>query len=354
MSIFDPTSGMNALPWIQEKALSALEEAARLVDLANENDTSPWYAKELRRRAGAMIARLAPLVALVHGAGEEAASSGEWSSIAERGAFSFAAWCKKHGIQDPRKRSFSLLAVERDDEEAEEMAARPLEPEEERSALAVLDLRCTISASLARRLVWDELPAPARKLLHWALSHLEFAERPDVVALSKRFLPTDIGVTPEEASLAYRTLIERGLIERVDLPASSGDQFALRLVAEGVNESKQPLPYEPITFGFPGARVGGHVTFGNELRVSLPAPYAQLLSRWQFRREDEQALGAALQAHLGADRAFIEQVRVDPEEPAVLSVRLRYPWDQSDETMREALTGAALAWVRQRVAPSLR
>ena len=73
MSIFNPSSGMNALRWIQEKALSALEDAARLVDLANEKDTSPWYAKELRRRAGAMIGRLAPLVALVHGVGEEAA-----------------------------------------------------------------------------------------------------------------------------------------------------------------------------------------------------------------------------------------------------------------------------------------
>lgn len=353
MSIFNPTSGMNALPWIQEKVLSALEDAARLVDLANEKDTSPWYAKELRRRAGAMIGRLAPLVALVHGAGEEAASSGEWSRIAERGAFALAAWCKKHGIEDPRKHSFDLLAVERDDGEAEEKAERPPEPEEERRALAVLDLRCTISASLARRLVWDELPAPARKLLLWALSHLEFAEQPDVVGLSKRFLPTDIGVTPEEAALAYRTLMERGLVERVDLPASSGDRFALRLVAEGVNGSKQPLPYEPIAFGFPGARVGGQVTFGNELRVLLPTPYAQLLSRWQFSRGDDQALGAALQEHLGADRAFIEHVSVDPGEPAALSVRLRYPWDQSDETMREALTGAALAWVRHRVAPPL-
>lgn len=124
-------------------------------------------------------------------------------------------------------------------------------------------------------------------------------------------------------------------------------------MAEGVNASKQPLPYEPITFGFPGARVGEQVTFGNERRVLLPAPYAQLLSRWQFRPDDEQALGAALQAHLGADRAFIEQVSVDPGEPAALSVRLRYAWDQSDEAMREALTGAALAWIRQRVAPSL-
>lgn len=50
----------------------------------------------------------------------------------------------------------------------------------------------------------------------------------------------------------------------------SGDRLALRLVAEGVNASKQPLRYEPITFGFPGARVGGQVTFGNELRVLLP------------------------------------------------------------------------------------
>jgi len=43
MSIFDRQSGMNRMPWLQEKALAALEGAAALVDLANEPDTTRWY-----------------------------------------------------------------------------------------------------------------------------------------------------------------------------------------------------------------------------------------------------------------------------------------------------------------------
>jgi hypothetical protein len=83
VSIFDPTSGMNALPWIQEKGLRTLEEAARLVDLANEKDTTPWYSKELRYRASTMIGCLAPMVALFHGSAE-AARAEAWNGAIHR------------------------------------------------------------------------------------------------------------------------------------------------------------------------------------------------------------------------------------------------------------------------------
>jgi hypothetical protein len=72
---------MNPLPWLQEKTLRALEEATRLVDLANERDTSAWYAKELKLRAHALISRLAPVVALVHES-PDAAGGDEWSGLA--------------------------------------------------------------------------------------------------------------------------------------------------------------------------------------------------------------------------------------------------------------------------------
>ncbi len=341
---------MNPLPWLQEKSLRALEEAARLVDLANEKDTSPWYAKQLKRHASALVGRLAPLVALLYQVGD-AASADEWTGITERGTFAFVAWCKKHDIQDPTKRSFDLLAKEREDGEAEAKAERHAPEPEDLDDLRVLDLRCTIYGSLTRRLLHDDLPDPARRMLLWALSHLYLGHGPDVVSLSRRFLPTDIGVDPDAAAAAYRCLIDRGLIERVD-DREDGDALHLRLVAEGINESKQPLPPGEVTFGFPGARVGGKPTLGNELRVVLPATYTKALSRWRFTEDDRKALGRALQEHLGAERAFVETVAVeDGKEPAVL-VRLRYSWNEDDRAMVGALQTATLTWVRSRVAPS--
>lgn len=345
---------MNPLPWLREKSLRALEEAARLVDLAGEKDTSPWYAKELKHRADSLIGRLAPMVALFHDA-PDAVPTDEWRGIAERGTFALAAWCRKHDIQDPAIRSFDLLAKARDDGEMAAKAERTEHEAEDLDDLRVLDLRCSIYGSLTRRLLHDDLPEPGRRMLLWALSHLYLGHGPDVVALSRRFLPTDIGVTPDEAAAAYRCLIERGLIERVEEPArgaGGSDHILLRLVADGINGSKEPLPPEEITFGFPGARVGGKPTFGNQLRVELPAPYMKTLSRWRFGEDDLQALGVALQEHLGHDRAFVERVTIDEGSDLALVVHLRYGWDQDDAAMAEALRAATLTWVRARVAPT--
>ncbi len=57
-------------------------------------------------------------MSLLHQVGD-AASADEWTGITERGTFALAAWCKKHDIQDPIKRSFDLLAKEWEDGEAE-------------------------------------------------------------------------------------------------------------------------------------------------------------------------------------------------------------------------------------------
>ena len=349
MSIFDATSGMNPLPWLQEKSLAALEDAARLVDLANEKDTSPWYAKELKRRATALIGRLAPIVAFFNQDGE-AASTDEWQGITERGSFALAAWCKKHDIQDPTTRSFDLLAKEREEGETEAKAERHASEVEGEDDLRVLDLRCSIYGSLTRRLLHDDLPEPARRMLLWALSHLYLGDGPDVVSLSRRFLPTDIGITVEEAVTAYRCLTQRGLVERVDERAD-GDTLRLRLVAEGINDRKQPLPAGEIVFGFPGARVGGKPTLGNELRVPLPAAYAKTLTHWRFNEDDRNSLGATLQEHLGAERAFVENVTLEEGDAPAVHVRLRYPWGEDDRAMTAALQEATLVWIRARVAP---
>jgi hypothetical protein len=350
MSIFDPNSGMNPLPWIQEKSLRALDEAARLVDLANESDTSEWYSKELKQRASGLIQRLAPMVALFNNAGEAAASSDEWGGIQERGTFALAAWCKKFDIQDPTKRALDLVARERDADDLEAKAARPSDvPGEDEDDLRVLDRRCMIYASLSRRLLHEDLTEPARRLLLWAMADFGLASRADVVGLSRRFLPTDIGTTPEETLEAYRLLYDRGLVERVEDDRAGSDQLLLRLVADGVNASKQPLPFKEETFGFPGARIDGKPTTGNRLRVDLSAPLGIALSRWKLTDEDRKSLESALQQQLGHDRAYVEAVSVLDGNAPALEVKLRYTWDDSDAPLTASLREAALQWARQRL-----
>lgn len=353
MSIFDPNSGANPLPWLQEKSLRALAEAARLVDLANEKDTSRWYADELKRRASALIGWLAPTVSLFHGA-SEAATTEEWMGISERGTFALAAWCKKHDIQDPNTRFFDLLAKEsRETAEAKSERAPENTLTEDFDEVRILNLRCSIYESLSRRLLYDDTPVAARRLLLWAMSHLYLSEGVDTVVLSRRFLPTDIGVTRQEAVDAYRWLIEHGFIERVDDAGAHAEALVLRLVAAGVNESKQPLPPEEgISLGFPGARIDGKPTVANDLFVPLSKSHLKALASWQFGDEDRQVLATALQEHLGSDRAYIEGVSVKANEPAALVVRLRCPLGQDDETMAGALQTAVLSWVRSRIAPS--
>jgi hypothetical protein len=197
----------------------------------------------------------------------------------------------------------------------------------------------------------DDVPDAARRLYLWALYHLNLAERPDVVRLSKRFLPTDIGLDPEQTATAYRWLVEHGFLERVDEAESTDDGLYLKIVASGVNESKQPLAAEDISFGYPGARVGGKPTTGNVIRVELPSAYLATLRRWQFGEEDRKSLASALQAHLGADRAYVEDVLLGDDD-RTLRVRLRQPWDQDDDALTASLEAAALTWLQTRLAPS--
>jgi hypothetical protein len=85
MSIFNPDSPLNPGPWLQEKVLVVLQVATKLIDLANERDTTPWYRRKLKDLGGQLVSRLAPIVALVHAAGDEAASTDEWRPILDEG-----------------------------------------------------------------------------------------------------------------------------------------------------------------------------------------------------------------------------------------------------------------------------
>ncbi|MDZ4834219.1 MAG: hypothetical protein SGJ27_10620 [Candidatus Melainabacteria bacterium] len=108
-----------------------------------------------------------------------------------------------------------------------------------------------------------ELSDHARKMMLWMTGSLWLSDPPDMVAVSKRFLPTDLGVTPQQAQEAYRLLHEEGLIERVADDDESTDRLRLRLVAQGLNDSKHAATCEEVVFGYPGARINGKVTMGD-------------------------------------------------------------------------------------------
>ena len=75
----------NPVPWLIEKTAIALGEAARLVDLANEPDTNAWYREALQAAALPMIARLAPVVAVLCDRPETADEPHKWEPIAKGG-----------------------------------------------------------------------------------------------------------------------------------------------------------------------------------------------------------------------------------------------------------------------------
>lgn len=348
MSIFDPRAGMDPRSWLKEKTLSALQETAALVDLANEPDTTPWYAKKLRKRAARLAAYLAPVVALLHEAGQHAADHEEWGLLLDGGTAALARWCKRWDIADPRTIGLATLEDEEDDDEAEDKAevVTPgiVAADEDRA----LGLRLDIYGARTRELVHADLPDAERRLELWLLASLWHSAFGDIAVVPKRFLPTDIGCSPEETAAAYRALYERGVIERVDgLPNVSPEALALRLVVSGRNDSKHPAPYREEKFGFPGARIGGQPTIGNVVLVPLPASLETTLPSWPPTRLAAALadLRTLLQERLGADRVYIETVEHQSrgaEERLALSLRCKL--DEDDEALGSAVRLVTEEW----------
>lgn len=349
MSIF--SDDFNPVPWLREKTLLALQSAASLVDVANEPDTTSWYKRKLLNSAEHLVDRLIPVVAYLHQTGSAAADREEWETILEGGSFSLATWCKKWKVADPtdigRGSLRHLRSVEEDDEKAEELSQEPFEGNLEQA----LDLKLQIYSYMTRRLLQEQLTLEAQRIMLWLLSNLWLADPPDIVSISKRFLPTDIGITPEQANSGYKELYVSGLIERVDHGGDDRpDHLSLRLVIEGRNDSRHAPEYREETFGFPGARIAGKVTSGQVKELQIPDVYSAVLAHW-FK--DDQALKElllSLQASLGEDNVFIERAEVkSKDEKPCLLVHFRYPIDADLALLEKELSEEAQAWFKQRV-----
>ena len=347
MSIF--TGDFNSLPWLQEKTLRALQAAVSLVDLANEPDTTAWYKRKLLNVAEAQIERLAPVVALLYQAGSSAADRDEWGAMLEGGSFALATWCKKWQIADPSEMAKGSLrhlrSVEEDAEKAQESVADVFDGGLEEA----IDLKLQIYGHMCHRLVHGELTSEAQRLLLWMLGGLWISDPPDVVSISKRFLPTDIGITAQQASDAYKLLYDQGIIERVNLSREErADRLSLKLIVRGLNDSKHALEHQELQFGFPGARINGKVTIGQGKLVELPKTMAAVLGRWFKEDQELTDLRDTLQAQVGDDRIYVEsaELKYRDGQPSVL-VHFRYPIDGESKPLEEELVALSERWLTE-------
>jgi hypothetical protein len=350
MSIF--SGEFDPLPWLQEKILHALQTAVSLVDVANEPDTTAWYKRKLLQTAEQLIDRLAPVIAFLNMAGSEAVDEEEWRPMLEGGSFALATWCRKWKIGDPTNIAkgslLHLRTVEEDDEKSEEISSELFEGD----LAAALDLKLQIYGYMNRRLLTDEISPAASRLLLWLLGRLWLADTPDVVSVSKRFLPTDIAIKPEEASGAYKELYKQALIERVDSARTDepADRLFLRLVVRGLNDSRHAAEYRDEKFGYPGARVAGKSTAGQGTFIELPKALSATLGRWFKDAQELTELRDALQVRIGEERAYVERAEVKyRDELPVLAVHFRYPLDADLEPLQRELSDFAEQWLKERL-----
>ncbi|MBL9027452.1 MAG: hypothetical protein JNL21_34995 [Myxococcales bacterium] len=244
--------------WLIEKTAIALDEAARLVDLANEPDTNAWYRTRLTETARCLIARLAPVLGVLCDRPDAANEPGKWEPIVERGVAGLIAWVEENELSDligwviskhpPRLSRPHEVALR-----AERVDKPPFPKDVEDRAWIKLQLVASCTRWLRRR----ELSSATRELMLWIMAQLELAEYVDVVTLSRTFLADDIGATAAETETAFRTLWEAGVIEPVDyLPVPArADSFHVRVALLGDNGTKYPVPYVPQSFR-PGRKDG--------------------------------------------------------------------------------------------------
>ncbi len=242
----------DALPWLLEKTTLALVEAAHMVDLANEADTNTWYRNELKRRSAASIGRLAPVIAVLCGKKAYAPGVGQWEQIVENGTDGLRTWATRCSLSDnidsflPRR-----WAEERDETENSKKEERIEKPAFRSDAENRSSIRLALLSNCSRWLLKHKASVATQRLLLWLMQQTENGEYVDVVVLSRRLLPLDIGASPDETSLAYEELFKAGVIELADyLPQPPNeDCFLVRITALPENTSKHPQQFIPVSFG---------------------------------------------------------------------------------------------------------
>ena len=135
--------------------------------------------------------------------------------------------------------------------------------------------------------------------------------------------------------------------------------IALKLVVEGMNDSKHPRQYdENEVFGHPGIRIGGEFSTGNIFIIKFDGKLNKALS-WLYgdsKKLDELKL--FLQNEIEKNKVYIENIEVqiqdkehfkerDKAQIPYLTVRVYYPIEANDSSIESEIKILAEKWVKQ-------
>lgn len=246
----------------------------------------------------------------------------------------------------------NAITTPRSAEDDEEKSLTPEETLLSADDEAAIEMRLEICQRICLKLLDENIPDAARRILAWAGYHLGLSQHADVVKISKRFLPGDIQRTPQDTSEGYRALYELRLIERIDGLSNNNDVLALRIAIDGLNSSKHPSVYRDEVFGFEGARVNGESTFSNDIFVKIPDKLSRFLTRdASVIRNKLPELKLLLKNSISPERVFISDVEYLPAGESSKYPSLRISFRQplsclSTTTVEEHITVTTNAWLK--------
>ena len=171
----------------------------------------------------------------------------------------------------------------------------------------------------------------------------------------------EVSEKSQEIKEGYRLLYEKGLIEKIDCANLREDDIALKLVVEGMNDSKHPKPYnENEMFGHPGIRIGGEFTTGNIFTITFDGKLKKALSWLSGESKKLDELKLFLQNEIDKNKVYIENIEVqikdqekehdkekDKTQIQYLTVQVYYPIDVSDSFIESEIKKLAEKWVKQ-------
>ena len=139
------------------------------------------------------------------------------------------------------------------------------------------------------------------------------------------------------------------------------DDIALKLVVEGMNDSKYPNQYDDNeVFGHPGIKIGGKFSTGNVFVINFDGKLNKALSWLSQESKKLDELKLFLQNEIGKDKVYIENIEVqirdqdkeyfkkrDKAQSSYLTVKVYYPIDSNDSFFESEIKTIAEKWIRQ-------
>ena len=171
----------------------------------------------------------------------------------------------------------------------------------------------------------------------------------------------EVSEKSQEIKEGYRLLYEKGLIEKIDCANLREDDIALKLVVEGMNDSKHPNQYDDNeVFGHPGIRIGGKFSTGNVFVIRFDGKLNKALSWLSGESKKLNELKLFVQNEIERNKVYVENIEVqikdqekehDKEKGKTqiqyLTVQVYYPIDVSDSFIESEIKKLAEKWVKQ-------